>query len=101
MSRVWLPNTLASGTPDTDSVSSVIALIAASDSWVDLDTWRRRSPTVLVSQKNAGTVTMVESSTTISWATPTTARIIQRRSAGAVGWSRVARGPGEAAGCAM
>src|ERR1700744_1991712 len=56
MSRVWLPNTLASRTPDTDRVSSVIALIAASDSWVDRDTWRRRSPTALVSQKNAGTV---------------------------------------------
>src|SRR6202044_818394 len=56
MSRVWLPKTLASSTPDTDKVSSVIALIAASDSWVDRDTWRRRSPTVLVSQKNAGTV---------------------------------------------
>jgi hypothetical protein len=35
----------------------VIALMAASDSWVDRDTLRRRSPTVLVSQKNAGTVT--------------------------------------------
>src|SRR5580692_203660 len=34
-----------------------MALIAASDSWVERDTWRRRSPTVLVSQKNAGTVT--------------------------------------------
>jgi hypothetical protein len=56
MSLVWLPNTLASSTPDTESVSSVIALMAASDSWVDRDTWRRRSPTVLVSQKKAGTV---------------------------------------------
>ena len=56
MSRVWLPNTLASSTPDTESVSSVIALIAASDSWVERDTRRRRSPTVLVSQKKAGTV---------------------------------------------
>ena len=56
MSRAWLPNTLASSTPETDRVSSVIALIAASDSWVDRDTWRRRSPTALVSQKNAGTV---------------------------------------------
>ena len=33
-----------------------MALMAASDSWVDRDTWRRRSPTALVSQKNAGTV---------------------------------------------
>src|SRR5260370_22933 len=56
MSRTWLPNTLASSTPDTDRVSSVMALMAASDSWVDRDTWRRRSPTVLVSQKNVGTV---------------------------------------------
>src|ERR1700752_1685402 len=56
MSRDWLPNTLASSTPDTDRVSSLIALMAASDSWVDRDTWRRRSPTALVSQKNAGTV---------------------------------------------
>jgi hypothetical protein len=56
MSRAWLPNTLASRTPDTDRVSSLMALIAASDSWVDRDTWRRRSPTVLVSQKKAGTV---------------------------------------------
>src|ERR1700749_2013645 len=56
MSRSWLPNTLASSTPDTDRVSSVMALIAASDSWVDRDTSRRRSPTALVSQKNAGTV---------------------------------------------
>ncbi len=55
-SRSWLPNTLASSTPDTDRVSSLIALIAASDSWVERDTRRRRSPTVLVSQKNAGTV---------------------------------------------
>ena len=47
---------MASSTPDTDSVSSLMALIAASASWVDRDTWRRRSPTVLVSQKNAGTV---------------------------------------------
>jgi hypothetical protein len=30
-----------------------MALIAASDSCVERDTWRRRSPTVLVSQKNA------------------------------------------------
>ena len=57
VSRAWLPNTLASRTPDTDSVSSLMALIAASDSWVDRATCRRRSPTVLVSQKNAGTVT--------------------------------------------
>src|ERR1700731_1971901 len=56
MSRSWLPNTLASSTPDTDRVSSLMALIAASDSWVERDTWRRRSPTILVSQKNAGTV---------------------------------------------
>ena len=35
---------------------SLMALMAASDSWVERDTWRRRSPTVLVSQKNAGTV---------------------------------------------
>ena len=56
VSRAWLPNTLASRTPDTDSVSSLMALIAASDSWVDRATCRRRSPTVLVSQKNAGTV---------------------------------------------
>src|SRR5258708_35805054 len=56
MSRVWLPNTLASSTPDTERVSSLIALMAASASWVDGDTWRRRSPTALVSQKNAGTV---------------------------------------------
>ena len=47
---------MASSTPDTDSVSSLMALIAASDSCVDRDTWRRRSPTVLVSQKKAGTV---------------------------------------------
>ena len=33
-----------------------MALIAASASCVDRDTLRRRSPTVLVSQKNAGTV---------------------------------------------
>ena len=33
-----------------------MALIAASDSWVERDTFRRRSPTILVSQKNAGTV---------------------------------------------
>ena len=33
-----------------------MALIAASDSWVERDTRRRRSPTVLVSQKKAGTV---------------------------------------------
>jgi hypothetical protein len=33
-----------------------MALMAASVSWVDRDTWRRRSPTDLVSQKNAGTV---------------------------------------------
>ncbi len=59
MSRPWLPNTLASSTPDTDSVSSLSALIAASDSWVARDTCRRRSPTTLVSQKNSGTV-MVE-----------------------------------------
>src|SRR5580704_617145 len=45
--------------------------------------------------------TMVESSTTISWATETTARTSQRRSAGAVGWSCVSPGPGEATGCAM
>src|SRR6202012_2464790 len=56
MSRAWFPNTLASRTPDTERVSSLMALIAASDSWVDRDTWRRRSPTALVSQKNAGTV---------------------------------------------
>ncbi len=47
---------MASSTPDTDSVSSLMALIAASDSCVDRDTRRRRSPTALVSQKNAGTV---------------------------------------------
>ena len=55
-SRAWLPNTLASSTPDTDRVSSDRALIAASDSWVERATWRRRSPTILVSQKNTGTV---------------------------------------------
>src|ERR1700749_4667273 len=33
-----------------------MALMAASDSWVARDTLRRRSPTILVSQKNAGTV---------------------------------------------
>jgi hypothetical protein len=33
-----------------------MALMAASDSWVERDTRRRRSPTILVSQKNAGTV---------------------------------------------
>jgi hypothetical protein len=33
-----------------------MALMAASDSWVARDTWRRRPPTVLASQKNAGTV---------------------------------------------
>ena len=48
MSRAWLPNTFASSTPDTDRVSSLMALIDASDSWVDFDTLRRRSPTVLV-----------------------------------------------------
>ena len=47
---------MASSTPDTDRVSSLIALIDASDSCVDRDTRRRRSPTVLVSQKKAGTV---------------------------------------------
>src|SRR5258707_15287932 len=57
LSRAWLPNTLASSTPDTDRVSSLRALIAASDSWVERDTLRRRSPTILVSQKKAGTVT--------------------------------------------
>src|SRR4029077_16943437 len=56
VSRVWLPNTFASSTPDTDRVSSDRALIAASDSWVERATRRRRSPTVLVSQKNAGSV---------------------------------------------
>src|SRR5580692_7967821 len=56
MSRAWLPNTLASSTPDTDRVSSVSALMAASDSCVERDTRRRRWPTVLVSQKKAGTV---------------------------------------------
>src|SRR6202042_105406 len=39
-----------------DRVSSLRALIAASDSWVERATSRRRSPTVLVSQKNTGTV---------------------------------------------
>src|SRR5258707_3635839 len=57
LSRAWLPNTLASSRPDTDRVSWLRALIAASDSWVERDTWRRRSPTILVSQKKAGTVT--------------------------------------------
>ncbi len=72
MSRAWLPNTFASSTPDTDRVSSDSALIAASDSWVERATWRRRSPTILVSQKNAGTVmtaTMVSCQLRISMAT--------------------------------
>ena len=56
MSRAWLPNTLASSTPDTDRVSSLSALIAASDSCVERATRRRLSPTTLVSQKNTGTV---------------------------------------------
>jgi Resolvase, N terminal domain/Recombinase len=47
---------LASSTPDTDKVSSVMALMAASASCVERDTRRRRWPTVLVSQKKAGTV---------------------------------------------
>jgi hypothetical protein len=55
-SRAWLLNTLASSTPDTDRLSSLRALIAASDSWVERATWRRRSPTVSVSQKNTRTV---------------------------------------------
>src|SRR6201994_1644694 len=72
MSRDWLPNTLASSTPDTDRVSSLMALMAASDSWVARDTWRRRSPTALVSQKNAGTVmtaTMVSGQLMMTMAT--------------------------------
>ena len=72
MSRAWLPNAFASSTPDTDRVSSDRALIAASDSWVERATRRRRSPTVLVSQKNAGTVmsaTMVSCQLRITMAT--------------------------------
>ena len=67
-----MPNTLASSTPDTDRVSSLRALIAASDSWVERATSRRRSPTILVSQKNTGTVmtaTMVSCQLRMSMAT--------------------------------
>ena len=56
ISRPWFPNTLASSTPDTDSVSSLLALIAATASCVDTDTRRRRSPTAIVSHNNTGTV---------------------------------------------
>jgi hypothetical protein len=53
----WTSRSLAvSSTPDTDRVSSDRALIAASDSCVERATWRRRSPTILVSQMNTGTV---------------------------------------------
>src|SRR5690348_18432540 len=67
-----MPHTFASSTPDTDRVSSDRALIAASDSWVERATLRRRSPTVFVSQKNAGTVmtaTMVSCQLRMSIAT--------------------------------
>jgi hypothetical protein len=73
-----LPKAFASSTPDTDRVSSDRALIAASDSWVERATWRRRSPTVLVSQKNAGTVmsaTMVSCQLRITMATTVEVKI--------------------------
>src|SRR5260370_40809362 len=63
-----------------------MALAAASDSWVERDTRRRRSPTVLVSQKNAGTVmtdTMVSCQLMMTMATmletkvTTLARIVE------------------------
>src|ERR1700730_11870699 len=66
--------------------SSVIALMPASDSWVDRDTLRRRSPTALVSQKNAGTVTtatmvscqlMMIMATILETNVPTVARIVE------------------------
>jgi hypothetical protein len=72
ISRAWFPNTLASSTPDTDRVSSVIALIDASASCVERDTRRRRWPTARVSQKKAGTVntdTMVSCQLMITMAT--------------------------------
>ncbi len=63
---------MASSTPDTDRVSSLRALIAASVSWVERATWRRLSPIILVSQKNTGTVmtaTMVSCQLRITMAT--------------------------------
>jgi hypothetical protein len=78
VSRAWLPNTFASNTPETDSVSSDRALIAASDSWVERATRRRRSPTFLVSQKNTGTVktaTMVSCQLRITMATTVDANV--------------------------
>src|SRR5256885_16781348 len=50
------PKKIGSRSSVTEWASSMRALIAGSDSWVERVTWRRRSPTVLVSQKNAGTV---------------------------------------------
>ena len=55
-----------------------MALMDASDSWVDRDTLRRRSPTALVSQKNAGTVitaTMVSCQLRITMATTVDTKI--------------------------
>ncbi len=43
--RSCAPNVLPSRMPDTDSVSSVTALISASRCWVSVLTWRRTLPT--------------------------------------------------------
>ena len=43
--RSWAPNVLPSRIPETDSVSSVTALISASRCWVSLLTSRRTLPT--------------------------------------------------------
>ena len=45
MDRSWAPNVLPSRIPETDSVSSVTALMSASRFWVSLLTSRRTLPT--------------------------------------------------------
>ena len=75
--------------------SSLRALIAASDSWVERATWRRRSPAILVSQKNTGTVktaTMVSCQLRMTMATMVDTKMTTlARMAGAVvvttGWT--------------
>ena len=54
VSSSWRPKTLLSSTPETDSVSSVIAVIAAVDSWAWRATSRRRSPTRRASRTKTG-----------------------------------------------
>ncbi len=56
ISKRCRPNTLASRMPETESVSCVIALISAIDSWVTAATARRCFPTRAVKKTNTGVI---------------------------------------------